>query len=363
MSDDKASLERVRDALRSVTYPGFPRDIVALGMVAGIEALEGAARVNLRLPGGRQAPPEQLEHDMATALAELGLRLELRIARAVAQKPGPAPKTPEPDKDLLPEVRAVIAVSSAKGGVGKSTVATNLACAFAAAGHRTGLLDADVYGPSLPILMGIPSERPRAAGGNRFHPVDRYGVKCISMGFFLDENSPVIWRGPMVAGLLQQFLRDCVWGPLDVLVIDLPPGTGDAQLTLAQQVRLSGAVLVTTPQEVSVRDVVRGLRMFAQVQVPMLGVIENMSHFRCPSCGNEEALFGQGGGERVAEASGLPLLARVPVEPAVRVYGDGGEPIVCAAPDSEPARVFSDLAAKLSDMVGIGTTESTSRRA
>lgn len=359
MSDDKASLERAKEALRSVTYPGFPRDIVTLGMVAGLERLDGAVRVNLRLPGGRTALPDGLERDMAAALEPLGLRLEVRIAAPVAKPPQPGPAAEAPDPDLLPEVGAVLAVSSAKGGVGKSTVSTNLACAFAAAGYRTGLLDADVYGPSLPILMGV-QDRPKAAGGNQFHPVESHGVKCISMGFFLDEKSPVIWRGPMVAGLLQQFLRDCVWGPLDVLVIDLPPGTGDAQLTLAQQVRLNGAVLVTTPQEVSVRDVIRGLKMFAQVQVPMLGVIENMSHFRCPNCGAEEALFGHGGGDRVAEASGLPVLARIPVEPEVRIHGDAGQPVVVAAPDSDPARAFTELAARLAQQVGLSTAAASS---
>lgn len=366
MSDDKASLQSAKEALRAVTYPGFPRDIVTLGMVAGIEEQEGGIRVNLRLPGGRTEVPAELRQAMEAALAPLGLGLEIRVAAPAARSSGAAadkpagPQAPEPV--VLEDVGAVIAVSSAKGGVGKSTVATNLACAFAASGLATGLLDADVHGPSLPILMGV-NERPRAAGGNRFHPVERHGVKCVSMGFFLDEESPVIWRGPMVAGLLQQFLRDCAWGPLDVLVIDLPPGTGDAQLTLAQQVRLSGAVLVTTPQEVSVRDVVRGLRMFAQVQVPLLGVVENMSHFRCPNCGAEEALFGHGGGRCVAEAAGLSLLASIPVDPSVRIRGDEGEPIVCAAPESEPARAFAELARVLSNMVRASATETASPRA
>ncbi len=363
MSDDKANLERAREAFRSVTYPGFPRDIVTLGMIAGLELLDGRVRVNLRLPGGRTEPPDDLRRDMEAALAPLGLACEIRTAAPAASPPAGASRAaPTPEADLLPEVRAVLAVSSAKGGVGKSTVSTNLACAFAAAGFATGLLDADVYGPSLPILMGT-EERPKAAGGNQFHPVVRHGVKCISMGLFLDEKSPVIWRGPMVAGLLQQFLRDCVWGALDVLVIDLPPGTGDTQLTLAQQVRLDGALLVTTPQEVAVRDVVRGLRMFAQVQVPLLGVVENMSHFRCPACGAEEALFGHGGGERVAEASGLPLLARVPVEPDVRAHGDAGEPIVCAAPDSEAARIFHELATTVGERIGLGAARTSAPHA
>lgn len=359
MSDDKAIIERAKEALRSVTYPGFPRDIVTLGMVAGLENPEGAIRVHVRLPGGRTVVPEPLEKEMADALAPLGLPLEIRVAEPPSKPAGASAAPPTPEVDLLPEVGSVIAVSSAKGGVGKSTVATNLACALARAGYRAGLLDADVYGPSLPILMGV-QERPRAAGGSQFHPVERHGVKCVSMGFFLDETSPVIWRGPMVAGLIQQFLRDCVWGALDVLVIDLPPGTGDAQLTLAQQVRVAGAVLVTTPQEVAVRDVVRGLRMFKQVQVPMLGVIENMSHFRCPSCGAEEALFGHGGGERVAEASGLPLLARIPVQSEVRVHGDAGEPIVCAAPDSDSARAFIELAGELANRVGLAAAQASS---
>jgi len=362
MRNDKASLDRAREALSSVTYPGFPRDVVTLGMVAGVEERDGAVVVDLRLPGGRRKPPAELERAMAEALSGVGLRLDLRVAAPAARPPDESPGGAASAAALLPEVGAVIAVSSAKGGVGKSTVATNLACAFSSLGLRTGLLDADVHGPSLPILMGT-DERPTAAGGNRFHPVMRYGVKCVSMGFFLEESSPVIWRGPMVAGLLQQFLRDCEWGALDVLVIDLPPGTGDAQLTLAQQVPLAGAVVVTTPQEVAVRDVVRGIRMFAQVQVPLLGIVENMSHFRCPACGAEEALFGQGGGQRIAEEAGLPLLARVPVVPAVRVHGDAGEPIVCVAPESEVARVFLELATALSHLVGLPAAEPAPRSA
>jgi ATP-binding protein involved in chromosome partitioning len=358
MSDDKVAAERVLALLGGVKYPGFPRDVVTLGMVAGVDVDDRTVRVRLRVPGGRP-PPDGLQAQIASALAPLGRTLELE---AVAPAAPETPRAATANDELLPDVRTVLAVSSAKGGVGKSTVATNLACAFAAAGYRTGLLDADVYGPSLPILMGA-HDRPSAAGGKRFHPVTRHGVRCISMGFFLDDTSPVIWRGPLVAGLLQQFLGDCVWGPLDVLVVDLPPGTGDAQLTLAQRIRITGALLVTTPQEVALRDVARGLAMFRQVQVPILGIVENMSFFRCPECGEAEALFGQGGGERLAEEAGLPILARIPLETSVREHGDAGEPIVCAGEASEAARVFTALAGRVASSLGLAVAEAPAPRA
>jgi ATP-binding protein involved in chromosome partitioning len=353
MSDDKPSDEGLLAALRGVKYPGFPSDIVSLGMVANA-SLDGAtARVALRLPGGRSEVPAPLARELEAAIRSAGFALDLSVAA-----PGPEPAEQAAAR-LLPGVRAVIAVSSAKGGVGKSTVATNLACAFAARGLETGLLDADVYGPSLPIMMGV-EQRPLAAGGNRFHPVERHGVRCISMGFFLDDSSPVIWRGPMVAGLVRQFLADCVWGDLDVLVIDLPPGTGDAPLTLAQQVPLHGAVIVTTPQEVALRDAARGLAMFRQLHVPILGVIENMSFFRCPECGEEERIFAGDAGRRLAEMAAAPLLARLPLEVAVREHGDAGLPVVLGTPESAAARAFADVARRLG--VGLGADEGHATR-
>lgn len=250
----------------------------------------------------------------------------------------------------------MIAVSSAKGGVGKSTVATNLACALSVLGLEVGLLDADVYGPSLPIMMGTDA-RPHAAGGNRFHPVERYGVRCISMGFFLDETSPVIWRGPMVAGLVRQFLNDCVWGELDVLVIDLPPGTGDAQLSLSQQAHLMGAVIVTTPQDVSVLDVKKAIRMFQTVNVPILGVVENMSWFTPPGSTERYHLFGQGGGQRIEREFGVPLLGQIPIELAVREGGDRGEPITLAQPGSVSATAMFAIAGKIAQRISILNAE------
>jgi len=365
MGDDKLTADRLREILGRVKYPGFPRDIVTLGMVADATVDERRIEIQLRLPGGRSDVPDALRRAIESELASAGREVALRVAapaaaaagspgEAGARAPGAGALPSEPVS--LPGVRSVLAVASAKGGVGKSTVATNLACGFAAAGFSVGLLDADVWGPSLPILMGTDA-RPLAAGGQRFHPVERHGVRCISMGFFLDETSPVIWRGPMVSGLIRQFLADCVWGDLDVLVVDLPPGTGDAQLTLAQQVRLSGAVVVTTPQEVALRDVVRGVAMFRQVHVPILGVVENMSAFVCPECGERDELFGAGGGRAVAEAAGAPLLASLPIDPAVRRHGDRGVPIVLAEPASPTARAYAELVASLAGALGIRAAE------
>lgn len=360
MGDDKPTPESVRSLLATVRYPGFPRDLVSLGMVAEVAVAGGVARIGLRLPGGRSDVPGTLVESIAGALAPAGLVPEVvavqpaEAAESAAPGSGGARGTAAmpPEPLTLPGIRAVLAVSSAKGGVGKSTVATNLACGFAASGLATGLLDADVHGPSLPIMMGTETARPLAAGGNRFHPVEAHGVRCISMGFFLDETSPVIWRGPMVAGLIRQFLADCVWGDLDVLVVDLPPGTGDAQLTLAQQVRLAGAVVVTTPQAVALRDVLRGVAMFRQVQVPILGIVENMAGFDCPECGEHDDVFGRGGGETVARASGAPLLASLPIAPDVREGGDGGVPVALRA-GSPLARTYADLAARVATVLGI----------
>jgi ATP-binding protein involved in chromosome partitioning len=253
---------------------------------------------------------------------------------------------PAPGKDnLIPGVKHVIAVSSGKGGVGKSTVAANLACALALTGAKVGLLDADIYGPNIPMMMGV-EKAPEQKDG-KIVPAQSHGVKLISMGFFVPEDAAVVWRGPMVHTAIQQLFRDVLWGELDYLLIDLPPGTGDAQLTLTQLVPLSGAVTVTTPQEVALYDVRKGMMMFQKVNVPLLGIIENMSYFLCGHCNHRTDIFSHGGGERAAKKLGIPFLGNIPIDPAIRAGGDNGQPITIADPDSPQAKAFHDIAAKL----------------
>lgn len=249
--------------------------------------------------------------------------------------------------NLVPGVKHVIAVSSGKGGVGKSTVASNLACALALTGAKVGLLDADLYGPNIPMMMG-PAKGPEQKDG-KIVPAESYGVKLISMAFLVPDETPLIWRGPMVHQYLQAFFRDVEWGDLDYLLIDLPPGTGDVQLSLSQMVPLSGAVTVTTPQEVALHDVRKGMAMFQKVNVPLLGIIENMSYFVCDHCGERTEIFSHGGGERAADKLGVPFLGRIPIDPAIREGGDSGHPIVVTDPASPQAAAFRDIARKLID--------------
>lgn len=258
---------------------------------------------------------------------------------------------PAQGKDnLIPGVKHAIAVSSGKGGVGKSTVAANLACALALAGVKVGLLDADLYGPNIPMMMGS-TKGPEQKDG-KILPVENYGVKLISMAFLVPEEAPLVWRGPMVHQYLQAFLRDVLWGELDYLLIDLPPGTGDVQLSLSQMVPLAGAITVTTPQEVALYDVRKGMAMFQKVNVPLLGIIENMSYFVCGHCGERTEIFSFGGGERAAEKLAVPFLGRIPIDPAIRDGGDTGHPIVVADPASPQAAAFRDIAQKI--IAGVG---------
>lgn len=249
--------------------------------------------------------------------------------------------------NLLPDVKHIIAVSSGKGGVGKSTVATNLAVALVVAGAKVGLLDADIYGPNIPLMLGV--RTPPEQKDGRLLPAESYGVKLISMAFFVPEDKAIVWRGPMVHTAIQQFFRDVVWGELDYLLIDLPPGTGDAQLSISQLVTLAGAITVTTPQEVALHDVRKGMTMFQSVNVPLLGVIENMSYFVCKHCGEREEIFSHGGGARAAETLGVPFLGAIPIDTAIRAGGDEGMPIVVAQPDSEQAKAFMGIATKVAN--------------
>jgi len=248
-------------------------------------------------------------------------------------------------QDLIPDVKHVIAVSSGKGGVGKSTVAVNLAVALAQAGARVGLMDADVYGPNIPMMMGATAPPEQQDG--KIKPAESHGVKLISMGYFVPEETAVVWRGPMIHTAIQQFFRDVVWGELDYLLVDLPPGTGDAQLSISQLIPLSGAITVTTPQEVALHDVRKGMMMFQKVNVPLLGIIENMSYFVCGHCHERTEIFSSGGGERAAEKLGIPFLGRIPIDPAIRSGGDTGVPIVVADPASPQASAFRTIASAL----------------
>ena len=261
--------------------------------------------------------------------------------------------------NLIPGVKHVIAVSSGKGGVGKSTVSVNLAVALGLRGAKVGLLDADIYGPNIPMMMGV-EKTPEQQDG-KITPAESHGVKLISMGFFVPEDQAVVWRGPMVHTAIQQLFRDVLWGDLDFLLIDLPPGTGDAQLTLSQLVPLAGAITVTTPQEVALHDVRKGMMMFQKVNVPLLGIVENMSHFICGHCGERTEIFSYGGGERAAEKLGIPFLGRVPIDPAIREGGDLGRPLVIADPDSPQAKAFHEIAAKIAARFGTENQDGPSR--
>jgi ATP-binding protein involved in chromosome partitioning len=331
--------ERVLEAVAGVQEPAIGRGLVELRMIPAVE-IDGS-RVNLTvellspIAPYRDAIARELE---AAAGAIPGVETVdvTFLTRVRASGSGKV------DADPIQGVRNTIAVASGKGGVGKSTVAANLAVALAKAGAKVGLLDADVYGPSIPLMMGQRA-KPLVREG-KIVPLEAYGVKVMSIGFLLDPEKALIWRGPLVAQLITQFLNDVLWEDLDYLVIDLPPGTGDVQLTLTQKIPLSGAVIVTTPQEVALADAVKGLRMFQEVKTPVIGIIENMSGFVCPCCNTVTPIFGEGGGARTAAEHGVPFLGEVPIEPLVREGGDTGQPVVAAHPESATARAFEQLA-------------------
>ena len=278
-----------------------------------------------------------------------------RSPGAAARGPQPAHVAAQPQRAAhpadkvqpgIPGVDAVIAVASGKGGVGKSTTAVNLALGLRDLGLKVGMLDADIYGPSLPKLLAI-KEKPQTVGGTRLKPIERYGLTVMSIGFLIDEETPMIWRGPMVMSAITQMLREVEWGKLDIMVVDMPPGTGDAQLTMAQQVPLKGAVIVSTPQDLALIDARRGVSMFKRVNVPVLGVVENMSYFLCPSCGTRSDIFAHGGARHEAERLGVPFLGEVPLHMTIREKSDAGLPVVATAPDSEHARIYRDIASKV----------------
>ena len=337
--------EKVLEALRSVRFPGLSRDIVSFGFVKDLTVGGGNVSLRLEITTESSSAAEEIRRDATEKLRSLDgvhavtIRLDVKPPAPAAAR---APAAAAPSA-ILPEVRFTIAVASGKGGVGKSTVAANLALALERVGRRVGLMDSDIYGPSQQMMMGI-DEKPYVNEANQIVPVERYGVRVMSLGFLMDVDQPVIWRGPMVMKAVEQFLQDVAWGPLDFLVIDLPPGTGDAQLTLTQKIHLSGAVIVTTPQDVSLIDARKGLAMFQKVNVPVLGIIENMSYYVCPSCGHRDEIFKHGGGRRTAEALQVPFLGEIPLDPKVVAGGDAGRPIVAADPRSAVSEAYLRIA-------------------
>lgn len=339
---EQVSLDAVRQALETVIEPELHRPITALGMVHDLQVVEGTVSLRLVLTTPACPLKDRIRRDVEAALVGPvpGVR-EVRITwdSDVSRSRG------IPGRQEIPGVRNVVAVSAGKGGVGKTTLSVNVAIALHQAGARVGLLDADVYGPNVPIMLGL-HQQPQAID-KRIQPLQAYGIAVMSIGLILGPDQPVMWRGPMLSGALRQFLYDVDWGELDYLVVDLPPGTGDAQLSLAQAIPLTGAVIVTQPQDVSIADVSRGIRMFGQLRVPVLGVVENMSGFVCPHCGHHTEVFGSGGGEELAERYHLPFLGRIPLDPRIRLGGGEGRPIMIAAPESEVGRVFREVAAHI----------------
>jgi ATP-binding protein involved in chromosome partitioning len=340
----KVSVDLIRERLAEVRPAGLRRDVVAAGMVRDVQLENGRVRIAmLRGPLPEPVLDATIEEIRRSIGAFDGVD---DVAVEIQQPQAPAGEEIGP----IPGVASIVAVASTKGGVGKSTVAVNLACALAKRGLRVGLLDADVYGPSMPTMLGV-GGRPEVVEGNKVVPPRAHGVRFMSMGLLLDDSSPVIWRGPLVTGVLRQFLKDVQWGELDVLVVDLPPGTGDAQLTLVQQVPVTGAVVVTTPQDVSLIDVERGVAMFRQVNTPIIGVVENMSGLVCSECGHRDALFGSGGGEALAERFEVPLLAAIPIVEEIRKGGDAGVPIVVGEPGHAVSQIYERLAGQVAEAV------------
>lgn len=339
-----ATEEQIKDALRAVKYPGFSRDIVSFGLIKGIAVSAGDVRVQLALATNDPNVPATIKREAEEAVQRVDGVKTARVLIDIHAPPGGAGAPAGATR--IPGIKHVIAVASGKGGVGKSTVAGNLALALEKTRARVGLCDCDIYGPSIALMFGS-REKPTANDANQIIPIQQYNLKLMSMGFLLDDSSPAILRGPMVTRYTQQFLRQVEWGELDFLVLDLPPGTGDIQLTIVQTVGLSGAIIVTTPQEVALIDARKAATMFEKVNVPVLGLIENMSYFICPGDGRRYDIFGTGGGAREAKRLRVPLLGEIPIDIAVREAGDRGRPIVAEASNSAVAAEFNKIAEQL----------------
>jgi ATP-binding protein involved in chromosome partitioning len=339
-------------ALATVKDRDGGNDLVSARMVSGIAIRGGNVQFVIEVAPERGRDAEPLRKAAEAAVTRLpGVNSVTAVLTAERAPPKPAPAAPRAAPPaLLPQVKSIVAVASGKGGVGKSTTAINIALALSQAGHKVGILDADIYGPSLPLLMAI-DEKPKSKDGKRIAPIVKYGIECMSIGFLVPADTPTIWRGPMVMGALQQLMGDVAWSALDVMIVDMPPGTGDAQLTLAQRVPLAGAIIVSTPQDLALIDARKGLNMFRKVDVPVIGIVENMSYFVCPHCGGRSDIFTHGGARRAAEAMGVPFLGEVPLDMAIREASDAGKPIVVSQPDGPHARAYRAIADQVWDAV------------
>jgi ATP-binding protein involved in chromosome partitioning len=366
---DEPSAETVLEALREVVDPARGVDVVSSGMIQGLVVRDGQVQFAIEVAPNEGPAREPLRRACEQAVARLPgvmavaavltAHAEARGASAPPPRPshgpghahahGAGPGSIAPKPQGIPGIRSIVAVASGKGGVGKSTVAVNLAVGLSRLGRRAGLLDADIYGPSVPRMLGLRG-RPRNEG-QKLHPMEAHGVKCMSIGFLIEEDAPVIWRGPMVMSALGQLLTDVQWGELDVLVVDMPPGTGDAQLTLTQKVPLTGAVIVSTPQDIALIDARRGLAMFQKTHVPVFGIVENMSAYICPNCGHEAHIFGHGGARATAGTLECDFLGEVPLDLAIRETSDEGRPIVATQPDSPQAQALMQIAERVAEKI------------
>lgn len=351
---ENASQEKVLEALKTVQDPELHRDIVSLGMVKNLAVNNGTVAFKVELTTPACPLRESIEADCKKALAAIpGINhIDIAFGAQVRGSKAGAGQT-----DLLPTVKNVVLVAAGKGGVGKSTVAANLAVALKAYGASAGLLDADIYGPSVPIIMGVKGEPQKIEvdGAYKIAPTLAHGVPVMSIGFFLDADQAVIWRGPMLGKALHQLMADVHWGELDYLVVDMPPGTGDVQITFSQQLKVSGALLVATPQNVALADVIRAKTMFDKVMIPIVGIVENMSYFVCDGCGKKHEIFSRGGARRAAERFNIPYLGEIPITPALREGGDKGVPILIQDPKSEVSKSFLEIAAKLAGQLSIAS--------
>ncbi len=333
------TVEAIRDVLKTVQHPDLRKDIVSLGLVKNLEVAEGRVKFALELPTHTAAARDRVVGEARAAIADVTGVIEVEITDRVNVRSATAP---EHGKPPLPGVKNVIAVGAGKGGVGKTTVAVNLAIALSKMGARVGVLDADIYGPNVPIMLGLQAQL--GSDGKSIRPAEKYGLQVVSMGFLTQDEAPVIWRGPMLHSAVQQFFRDVGWRDLDYLVVDMPPGTGDVALSLSQTVPVAGAIVVTTPQNVSLADSRRAVRMYQKLNIPPLGIVENMSFHECTNCHHQADIFGHGGGEDVAEQLKVPFLGRLPLYQPIRVGSDRGIPLVIAEPESVASRSFVALA-------------------